>query len=147
MTDGVKGRSTVELDRGKVLAMSTHEILVSPGHGAGWASWNTEHGHGKALAEDPELIRLVKAGAHTGLVSGADLRAAGIVEGPKWPDSGTKFEASLAFIRRAWEVNGRRLPYFGGVGQLRVERVSGPYRIEDYDGHESVVMPGCGEWW
>lgn len=35
------------------------KVIVSPGYGAGWSTWNS---HSDELATDPELVKLVLAG-------------------------------------------------------------------------------------
>lgn len=115
------------------------KVLVSPGFGAGWSSWNTEHG--KALAEDECLIALVEAGRHEGRIK--DDR------GPEYD----YHECSQEFHDRALEVaraNGAKddwHPYYGGVTDLVVREVSGRYRINEYDGSESLVEESEEVWW
>lgn len=116
------------------------EILYSPGFGAGFATWND---NSKELAEDPELIKLVEKGEHKGFTTWQELKEAGLNY-----VKGFDEEASIAFIKRAQEVNEGRHVYFGGVAQLEVTWVSGKYRIDHYDGSESVRTENDKEdWW
>jgi hypothetical protein len=43
------------------------------------------------------------------------------------------------FLREAREKFGQEYVYVGGAHDLRVVEVSGPFRIDEYDGSESVV--------
>lgn len=43
----------------KVIRNGKVAVLYSPGYGAGWYSWNTEH---KACLFDPEIVAAVEAG-------------------------------------------------------------------------------------
>lgn len=121
----------------------TKEVLVSPGHGAGWASWATKGA--KQLAEDEELIRMVRNGEHIGSTTARELIQSGCLD-PEGCDMDEKWAASLAFCKRAFEVAGK-LPYCGGVKSLIIEEVDGPYRIAEYDGYETIETPGGTDWW
>ena len=105
-------------------------VLYSPGFGAGWSSWADEHG--LALATDPELVRLCEAGEV-------------VIEGACTYGRAEVF-VQPAFLARLREICGEDLPYCGGLRDLRVCEVSGPFRIEEYDGAESVIEPSDQEW-
>ena len=79
----------------------------------GFATWATKS---KELAEDPVLVALVEAGEHL-----------------------TDGEPSEAFRARCAEIEGHAKTYFGGVRDLEVYDTQGSaYRIDEYDGSESV---------
>lgn len=113
------------------------KILYSPGFGAGWTTWHSgsmdeikfmltyqpfidalERGEG--IKEPPYNFGIL-----TGGESGFDLSDNPLVAQfvydfqEKFPDA--------------------RVPYLGGVDDLTICEVSGPFRIEEYDGSESVV--------
>lgn len=94
---------------------TSKKVLVSPGYGAGFATW--AHGDKKKLAEDPMLISMVEAGI---------------------PDL-------VAFEVRAKEICS--YVCLGGVSQLVVKEVTGSYRIEVFDGCESIELLRETDWW
>jgi len=95
------------------------KVLYSPGFGCGFAYGLT---NGKTLAEDPTLIELVEKGEHM---------------------SGNK--VSAAFRERLREIDPEEADYVAdyvstrGIENLKVTTVEGPYRIEEYDGAESIL--------
>lgn len=117
------------------------KILLSPGFGAGWATWGTNK---KALAEDAVLVALVERGEHKGKTTVGALRAAGVEIDESFPDD-YKIDCSLAFAKRAVEVECGELPYFGGLKNIEVREVGGRYRIDEYDGSETLVT--TDDWW
>lgn len=94
---------------------SIKKVLISPGFGAGFATW--AHTNGKQLAEDPELIAMVEAGT----------------------------QDSERFRDRAEEISPGI--YLGDVKQLEIETVTGPYRIDEYDGNKSIETLSGTDWW
>jgi hypothetical protein len=89
-------------------------VLVSPGFGAGWYTWNKEM---PELLFDPTLVDLVLSGAESEeLVAYADL---------KYPEG-----------------------YTGGAGDLIVKWVpeGAQFRIDEYDGSESLVLESEEVW-
>lgn len=127
-------------------------VLYSPGFGAGWLSWSCGISveQREFMAHHPRLIEAVDAGWR------GDLSYEYRID----YDDGSKFENAVhglsqaavdalgAFVdewRERWD--GESLPYLGGADNLATATVSGPYRVEDYDGNETVVEPGDGEWW
>ena len=112
------------------------EVLYSPGFGAGWATWNTEYG--KALAEDEQLVALVRADQHRGQCPS--------LYGPPHECSQAFLDRAVAIARSAGAPDDWA-PYCGGVRRLQIEVVDGPYRIDEYDGSESVVQASAEEWW
>lgn len=100
------------------------KVLYSPGYGAGWATWNSRFG--KALCTDETLVDMVERGEHK-----------------------TNLEA---FEQRCREIVGAeegKDPYicYLGVDGLEVAEVSGPFRIDEYDGSESVIEALDEVWW
>jgi hypothetical protein len=105
------------------------KALVSPGFGAGWSTWASSHA--KELATDAELIRLVEAGEH--------LR-------PDAKRHGDDIPVTDAFRARVLEITGGEDPYYGGVFGLEVQEVSGQFRVDEYDGYESITEASDQEW-
>ena len=70
-------------------------VLISPGYGAGWYSWNKEH---EGLAFDKELVELLLQNRKYDLVKLAEQKYpdayVGGVDGLEvvWVDQGTQFE-------------------------------------------------------
>lgn len=116
------------------------KVLISIGFGAGWSSWNSSHG--RELATDPELVRLVDAGEH---------RGDGVSRSASDPDYAL-CHASPVFVKRAQEIVGNddgepRYVCFLGVDGLVVEEASGPFRVHEYDGAESLEVASEMDWW
>ncbi len=51
------------------------------------------------------------------------------------------------FLTDLKKETGEEYFYLGGAEDLQVRTVSGPYRIEEYDGSESVIEPDGQVWW
>lgn len=98
--------------------MKTRKVLVSPGYGAGWSSWH--HEHQQEIAEYAPIIEYIENGGDP-----ADL------------DSG--FDEPHPLVARMQEELKLGHFYAGGAAQLRVVEVSGPYRVDEYDGSEWVT--------
>lgn len=97
--------------------MSTKKVLYSPEFGAGFATWNRDS---KKLAEDEQLVRMVEAGEHS-------------------------LDKNGPFATRCRKILGGGHVCLLGVETLRIAEVDGPYRIEEYDGNESVMT--SDDWW
>ena len=69
-------------------------VLVSPGHGAGWSSWNTEH---EEILFDPALVELVEQEKWDELQAFVTLKYPDIYAGGlrdlqiEWVPEGTEF--------------------------------------------------------
>ncbi|HET7047887.1 MAG TPA: hypothetical protein VFI54_06405 [Solirubrobacteraceae bacterium] len=92
------------------------KVLVSPWFGAGWSSWASG---GRDLEEfylfDPGLIESIEQHGHV------------------------TDEAMADFERRELERFGST-QYKGGAGGLVIEEVAEPFRIQEYDGSETIVL-------
>lgn len=114
------------------------KILVSPGYGAGWASWNTyPAGLGKFVAEYQPVIDYLEAGGEFKNQSHQkDLIRDSPILAQLEKDAKEKFgeEAHL---------------YFGGAHQLKVVEIpdGSRYRIDEYDGSESYLLQDSEDWW
>ena len=98
----------------KVIRNAKIAVLVSPGFGAGWYSWNKSH---PECLFDPEVVAWVendKVG--------------------KVPDLGTKY---------GWDHF-----YDGGAEDLMIEwvPVGKKFRIDEYDGSESITLESEEKW-
>jgi hypothetical protein len=118
------------------------EILYSPGYGAGWYTWNTTHDDDEIskqkaeyLLTCPVLIEALKNGEDLGLkeFSREYRDPYGQTEGRTTP---------LGKFITGWiaKFGDQDIPYLGGARDLQVMTVDGPFRIEEYDGSESVVL-------
>lgn len=98
----------------KVVRDGKVAVLISPGYGAGWSTWNP----GKTeLLFDPTIVDLVLSEAEPEKIEAyIDL---------KYPEA-----------------------YTGGVGDLIVKWVpeGAKFRINEYDGAESLVLESQVEW-
>ena len=95
-------------------------VLVSPGYGAGWFSWNLEH---PGLLFDPVIVDLVLENRHDEIDD---------------------------YIARKCDENGLDPDeiYTGGSGDLVVKWVDQGkrFRIHEYDGSESLVLDEDDTW-
>lgn len=95
----------------KVIRDGKVAVIISPGYGAGWYSW---HGYEELLFH-PKLVELVEQGRRGSITEKLCLE---ILGNPK--------DAYM---------------YLGGAHQLVIEwvPVGTPFRIDEYDGSESLV--------
>ena len=95
-------------------------VLVSPGYGAGWYSWNRSH---PGLLFDPVIVDLVLENRHNEIED---------------------------YVTRKCEENDMDTNevYCGGAGDLVVRWVDQGkiFRIDEYDGSESLVLQENDEW-
>lgn len=98
----------------KVIEDGRVAVLVSPGYGAGWFTWNQDH---PECLFDPDVVAWVQGGK----------------QGP-CPDLEAKY---------GWDDF-----YDGGDRDLIVEWVpmGTKFRINEYDGSESLVLESEEEW-
>lgn len=104
------------------------KILYSPGYGAGWSTWlgGSEEFTKWALTYQP-LIDVIEANPGINLTNNASY------------DEPERFHPVLQqFLKDAKEKFNEE-PYVGGADQLCVYTVTGPFRIDNYDGSESVT--------
>ncbi len=93
-------------------------VLISPGYGAGWYTWNMHKDEGgEQLLYCPELVTAILTGA-----SGLEV---------------TKLAESL-----------HPDAYHGGVATLRVQwvPVGAKFRVHEYDGFETLEIADEMEW-
>lgn len=97
----------------KVIRDGMVAVLYSPGYGAGWSTWNTDH---PDCLFDPEVVA--------------------------WVEGGKK--------DRIPDLEDRYGEYFydGGIGDLRIAWIEEGtlFRVEEYDGHESIVFAEDYKW-
>ena len=93
-------------------------VLVSKGYGAGWSTWNSD---GEWFLYSPEVVAWVEAGKPGGEKA---LKAIATKEYPDNP------------------------PYCGGGMDLVIEWVPKgiAFKIDEYDGNESLVYMGNVDW-
>lgn len=94
------------------------KLLISPGYGAGWSTWNIP-----AMATDKDLIELFEKGC-------------------------TYEEMEKLCIEKNYTDEYCEPPYMGGFQQLKVVEVpkGALYRINEYDGAESVEIFNPDKW-
>lgn len=93
-------------------------VLFSPDYGAGWYTWNTKY---PDMLFDPTVVNFVLT--ITDKVERTE--KIGVYATLKWPDA-----------------------YLGGASDLRVEWLTpgSAFRIQEYDGSESVETIGNVDW-
>lgn len=117
------------------------KVLVSYGFGAGWSTWESGDLSRWMLTYQP-FIEHLEAGGR-------------LKEPPRLRDFneelGTFYDLANAepivaeFAEQAHSLFGE-IPYMGGIDDLFVEEVNGPFRIVEYDGRESVEMRDDMDW-
>lgn len=96
------------------------KILISPGFGAGWSTWECNRDAKHMMLTDEKLISAVETTK---------------------PES---LERSLAlddFLERLRVATGAE-PYTGGFHKIEVREVLGSFEVQEYDGSESIVYAG-----
>lgn len=98
------------------------KLLISQGYGSGWSTWNCPE-----MATDKDLIRLFENGC-------------------------TCEEMRLLCLKKRYgaksRYNGLATPYMGGFNRLKIVEVpkGALYRINEYDGAESVEVFNPDKW-
>jgi hypothetical protein len=100
----------------KVVRDGKVAVLVSPGFGAGWYTWNREE-NSEVMLFDPEVVA--------------------------WVEGGKVGPAPSMEEKYGWEYF-----YDGGAGDLVVRwvPVGAKFRIDEYDGAESLVLESEEKW-
>lgn len=92
------------------------KILYAPNFGAGWSSWNGASIR-KLMLTWPPLIEAVERGDKIG----------------------SDHPAVLSLVEEAKKVGGDGHVCVLAADDLEIAEVSGPFRIDEYDGSESVI--------
>ena len=100
------------------------KVLISPGYGAGWSSWNTGD-VAKYMLEYAPIIAALERGEKMS----------------------TEHPAVLQLEKDCKEKFGRDYICVLGADQLKVCEVKGRVRINEYDGSESLEKEGEFEDW
>ena len=85
------------LEVNKLIRDGRVAVLVSPGHGAGWSSWNSEH---EEILFDPAIVEFIEKDQDEELEVYVALRYPGIYDGGivglkiEWIPAGTFFRVS-----------------------------------------------------
>jgi hypothetical protein len=111
----------------KVIRDGKVAVLYSPGHGAGWYTWNSARGESEeqslSLIFDPILVELVEK-----------------------RNDDNRWEFTQKIEQRAEEI----LPegYFGGSDDLTIAwlPVDSKFIINEYDGSESILTEENEQW-
>ncbi len=101
------------------------KILYSPGYGAGWSSWNDGSPEfQKWLLTYPPIIEALERGERLA----------------------AEHPAVQSLEKQAREMFGKDYVCVLGAGDLRIADVSGPFRIDEYDGSERVQQADAEDW-
>lgn len=103
-------------------------VLVSPGFGAGWSTWGSHE-----LAYDKRIIEWF-------LTKDSDWR----INVSAFRPNSVKQEAQTFLTQLGYED-----VYTGGLGDciLKWVPINAKWRIEEYDGAESLVTEDTEKWW
>lgn len=104
------------------------KIVISPSYGAGIYTWNNDAAEAaKMLIEHPKLVEAVENGGQL------------VFDGIEY---GTPHVPSPLLAEILKEISDKCgvefKPYLGGFRDATVVTVHGPYRINEYDGSETV---------
>lgn len=100
------------------------KVLISPGYGAGWSSWNSPD-VGKFMAEYQPIIEAVERGEV-------------LTENS---------EVVQKMVKEIEEKFNEDYVCLLGIKSLVVEEVVGSYRVHEYDGFESIQVRDEEIWW
>jgi len=126
----VKGVKTTFLE------CKVRKILYSPGYGAGWSTWNrSEDGLAKFVLEYEPIISFIEKGGKFNRNDCGDINGNGVH--PLLEQLQTDARARFSEDTYICVL---------GADTLRVAKVNGLVRINEYDGYESIESPGDVEW-
>jgi hypothetical protein len=93
-------------------------VIISPGYGAGWSTWNDDEYHNFFLYGTKEFINMI--------------------------ETGSSKEDLTTYVNSHLPTT----PYFGGINTLTIEWVpiGTNFRIVEYDGSESVELVDYTKW-
>ena len=94
------------------------KILISPGWGAGWSTWAEDKYHKYMLTYKPFIDFLE--------------------ENPRGEITKEMLKRFEEDLRKEFNEPDAYI-YTGGADHLVVEEVDGPFRVEEYDGSESIT--------
>ena len=118
------------------------KILYSPDFGAGWTSWEGDYEVQKFMVSYSPIIEFLEDG---GTFEKCDLDIWTTTKLGIDPQKLNKLPDCLKqFVKECLEKF-EKVPYLAGLRDIQVKVVSGPVKIDDYDGNESVIEGG-GEW-
>lgn len=116
------------------------KILYSPGFGAGWSTW--------AHNDDPEFQRFILT--YPPIIDALERGEKLIPDEHRWdgPEEMLPYVHPVLrqFLADLKERFGETYFYLGGADDLCIAEVHGPFRIDEYDGSESIVEKSDQEW-
>ena len=121
--------------------MKKRKILYSPGFGAGWISWARDDEIEKFMSDfEPIIVFLEGGGSFEGYPTTLEWDDCyDDDDNPiKSPDTSILHPILKEFADQCW-IRFKDIPYLGGARDLQVANVTGLFRIEEYDGSESIV--------
>lgn len=106
----------------KVIRDGKVAVLISPGFGAGWSTWNYEY---PEILFDPTVVAIVES----------------LVDDNMTPEASAEIEAHVK------ETYGEYV-YCGGAGDLTIKwlPVGTQFRVHEYDGSESIEVKEEMDW-
>jgi hypothetical protein len=120
------------------------KILYSPGFGAGWSTWSDDSDEQtKFMLTFEPLIEAIEKGEDVGHID-AFVRWDDFKDENGKHDQLAYFRAQCVpdspldkFVIECWR-RFKDVPHIGGARGLAVDEVYGPFRIDEYDGFESI---------
>lgn len=117
------------------------KVLISPGFGAGWSSWDSGE-LAEYILEYQPIIEFLEAGNK--FVRNERPYHKDNFETP-WLDYDEPGQSVLKKLCDECQEKFDSMPYLGGAATLKVEYAYGKIRVHDYDGNESLEeWPGGG---
>lgn len=109
------------------------KILYSPGFGAGWTTWETSNNDlVKFMLDYKPFIDYLSE--HKNL---PDF---------EYPPFSLSLPEPIKTFAKECEKKFGRIPYLGGLKDLKVAEVEGRFRINEYDGNESIETENAIDW-
>ncbi len=116
--------------------MTIRKVLISPGFGAGWSTWNRGSREIREfMLFHPGLIAAIEAQKDLGCPPSFSHDS---------PRPGSPLEQFVVEFREKFPGEE---PYLGGADQLKVKLVDGQFIVEEYDGSESLRLRDAEEDW
>jgi hypothetical protein len=117
------------------------KVLYSPGFGAGWSTWSGyDKKARKFMMFYKPLIQYLEEG-HLAKDLTYDGNARPRSKSSSFHPIMKQFVADFQL-----KFGSDDIPYLGGVGELTVATVSGPFSINEYDGSESIITFTSIDW-
>jgi len=120
------------------------EILISSGFGAGWSTWAYPDEVARFALTYRPIIDYIKEGGK--FVEKSYVWNGAIDISERWEEPGASILQQFQDDLNE-KFGDDTYFYFGGARGLMVLDVDGQFKVNEYDGHESLDTPGADDWY